>query len=350
LGSSCPRRSLRRIAGAALAVAASAGCSAPARLARVPVGSLLLAGCADGAGLVTFNPQTGSRWDVYAADPSPSLLRLTGDGRRAIVGGPGGSELTVVDLVRASRQRRVSLPARARALTLLDRRSTALVALEGLPRLHRVDLVSGAVEAIGPELGSASALAWSPQLERAFALVGGELVAVDRRAGGWVAGPRLALPAGALAPLRMPTRESLWIPCRDAGAIAVVSGRELALHRIDTGGSPVAVGLSLAEERVVAADASDGTLLRIDGRSREVLARIDLAPAAGGADPAPSAVVVDPSGRYAFVALVHARRIAVVDLVEDEVVGSFPAPGPPLSLAWTAIRRDELGLDLDPGD
>ena len=53
-------------------------------------------------------------------------------------------------------------------------------------------------------------------------------------------------------------------------------------------------------------------------------------------------VLVEPSGRYAFAPLVHADRVAVVDLASNAVLGTYAAGPGPIDLAWTWISKFDL--------
>lgn len=325
----------------ALLLGLSTACAGPGRLARVPVGSVLLVASAGEGWLAAHNPQTGSRTRAWPVAEAPTALTVTRDGRRAVVAGRGVTELVVLDLVEEVRHARVDLPERPRDVVMLDRRSEALVALDD--QVVRVGLHTGAeAGAVLADLGQPVALAWSPGLERGYLVdaASADLLVFDLA--GRTLG-RVSLPADARRALRRPAAEEIWIPGGAAGEVLVVDGRELTVERIAVPGAPVTLGMDGKGSTVLVADAAGGRLARVDAERRTVEAWIDLTPGAAGGDPTPGDVLVEPDGAYAFVALVHAGRIAVVDLSADEVTGSFPVDGAPVALAWTWLRRGEQG-------
>lgn len=324
---------------AVLALALSAACAGPGRLARVPVGSVLLVASAGDGTLASHNPQTGSRTRSWVVAEAPTALTVTRDGRRAVVAGRDVTELVVFDLTEEVRHARIDLPGRPRDVAMLDRRSEALVVIDDA--VLRVGLYTGSPpEVVLGGLAQPTGIAWSQELERGWVVDAGssDLVVFDldgERLG------RVSLPAEARRAVRRPAAEEIWIPCGAAGEVLVVDGRSLAVERIAVPGSPVALGA--AGRIVVVADAAGGRVARLDAELRSVAAWIDLAPAAAGGDPTPGDIRVEPDGRYAFVTLVHAGRVAVVDLDSDAVVGGFDVAAAPIALAWTWLRRGEQG-------
>ena len=343
-----PQRSGRRLASAALLLALP-GCMATGSLARVSPGSLLLVASAssspDSGQLSWHRPGTGRIDGSCVAAPVPTALTVTRDGERAVVSGPGIDELEVINLFTELRHARIELPASPVAAAMLDRRTSALVTAGR--QVLRVQLYTGSEpEIVLGGLRSPSGLAWSPDLERAHVVAGSsELISFDLE--GEILG-RTPLPAGARHILRHPASGQLWIPCPDAGEVAVVDEQTLEIRSARLGGTPVSLSFAGTSDAAVVSDASSTRLRRIHMESLEVLDSIELGPLADEADPTPGVVRVEPAGRYAFAALPHAGLVAVVDLEAGGVTGVIQTRGTPTAIAWTRLRR-RMGRAGDPG-
>lgn len=320
-----------------------AACAGPQKLVRVPIGSVLLVIDGGGATLESLNPQTGFYDRYYPVAEGPSAVTVSPDGRRAVVASFGSSQLTVVSVLDRRVERQFELPGRPRGVVFLNRQRAA-VPIEGGELLVVRLLAQNVARSFDVGVEQPRGISLSRDRKRAYVpdAASDQLVAVDLETG-TVLG-RVPLGRGPTDVLRRPYSEELWVTCRDEGSVIVVAGESLEVAaRIEVGGAPVGLGFDRKGRWALVADAAGGTVIRIDAGTREVVASVDLGSTGGegdgpGWDGTPAGVLVEPSGRYAFAPLVHADRVAVIDVAGNALLGTYPTGPAPIDLAWTWIN------------
>ena len=82
----------------------------------------------------------------------------------------------------------------------------------------------------------------------------------------------------------------------------------------------------------------------IDAHAHKEVQRIKI----GGENPQPIGLVVDPRGRYAYVACSGAKRIDVLDLGSLAITGGFETGNGPDGMGW--IRWNPAFREVFPDD
>lgn len=325
--------------------------AAPAAAQEPPQGTLLVLN-KSAASLWLVDPLTGARRAEIATGRGPHEVVVTSDGAQAVVADYGeqqpGHTLTLVDLVNGRALRTLDLAPHQRphGLALLPDGRLAVTS-ETSGALLLVDLEAGRVAAELPTAQAASHMvALTPDGARAFvANIGdGSLTAFDL-----AAGQRLGVVptgAGAEGVDVTPDGRLVLAANREADTLSLVDAATLELQaELPTARFPLRVKVTPDGRRALLSCALAGVLQVIDLESRGDVARIALGgePAIDAAGlpipqqgPVPVGVLVEPSGRLAFVACSQADLVAVVDLEQLAVVRRIATGRQPDGLAWSS--------------
>lgn len=321
--------------------------------AQDPAGGTLLVLNKSDATLWLLDPATGARRAEVPTGPGPHELAVTADGATAVVADYGdqqpGHTLTLVDLAAARVARTLDLAPHQRphGLALLPDGRLAVTS-ETSGALLLVDLQAGRVVAELPTGQAVSHMvAVTPGGARAFvANIGsGNLSAFDLAEGRLLG----VVPAGAGTEGVDVTPDGRLVLAsnREADTLSLVDPATLEeLAELPTARFPIRVKATPDGRRALVSCALAGVLQVIDLEARGELARIELggevAPDAAQRlipeqGPVPVGVLVEPSGRLAFVACSNADAVVVVDLERLAVQGRFATGRQPDGLGWTPL-------------
>jgi YVTN family beta-propeller protein len=277
-----------------------------------------------------------------------------------------GNTITVIDLLERRTERVIDLGeyTRPHGIEFLDRDHWFVVTSETKRALLKVSMRTGDVERVMDTKQDASHMvAVAPDKRRAWvANIGsGSVSAIDLESGEIA----MAVPTGAGAEgldVR-PDGSEVWVANRSEDTITVIDARTMeVLETIDVspdGAGPQAPGagnrprsfpirLKFTPDgaRALTTCALSGDVAVLDARERRITARIAMeAPAVEDAEgrlfqvpeggPTPVGLLVDPRGRFAFVANTNADFVAVIDLETLAIRGHIPTGREPDGLAWT---------------
>ena len=115
-----------------------------------------------------------------------------------------------------------------------------------------------------------------------------------------------------------PDGREVWVANRDDDTLTIVDAESLVvLATFATGDFPIRVRFTPDGGRVLVSNYMDGEVQVFDARTRAQLARVALdVPDVDPDTCRPVGILVEPRGRYAYVAATQADRIVVIDLDE----------------------------------
>jgi DNA-binding beta-propeller fold protein YncE len=345
-----PHRIIRRAATlAALVACTPCARGAVAQEARLPTGTVLVAGMDDDSVWLVDLP-SGERRGVIATHVPPHEVAVSRDGRRAAVTNYGdrergpGNVIQLVDIATARVDGELVVEGYQRLHGVLFLPGDSLLALtsERTGELLVVGVVDGAVRRRLPTGGDA------PHMVS----LGGDWLYTANIASGTVsrvdpAGDvgTLTWPAGTRTEGVAATPDGLegWTGGMEGGAVVGVegaTGREVA--RVDGLQVPYRLAVTPDGATVVVSDPPSEVLALIDRRTGTIRGRVDIRAAAVeaglGEETSPQGFALSPDGRWAFVSTRGIDRVAVVDLTSASVVAFLPSGAGPDGIAFTPVR------------
>ncbi|MEM7481713.1 MAG: hypothetical protein AAF481_11110 [Acidobacteriota bacterium] len=141
----------------------------------------------------------------------------------------------------------------------------------------------------------------------------------------------------------------VWVTNRSADTVSVVDAETLdILAEIAVEGFPIRLQITPDGATALVSNARGGNLAVLDTAERKVRAKIDLPLTAQdtegrlfsdrfGDSSVPIGIVIEPSGKRAYVAHTHADRISVVDLESGERTALLTAGKEPDGMGWTTV-------------
>jgi YVTN family beta-propeller protein len=289
---------------------------------------------------------------------APHEAATSPDGRRVLASNYGtpqapGSTLTVIDVVGARVEKTIGLGAgrRPHGLFFVGARR-ALVTAEGSKALLVVDVEKGSVEKVietGQEISHM--VAATPDGRRAFvANIGsGTVTAVDLSTGTVLA--QIPAGKGSEGIAVRPGGAEVWVANRGEDTVAVVDPVRLkVIAKLKAASFPIRVAFTPDGRRALVSCARSGDVAIFDAGERRETGRLraGLEPKPGAANllglagGVPVGIVIDASGRRAFVAHTNADAVAVFDLTKDALAGTLEAGREPdgMALSPLAVHRD----------
>jgi YVTN family beta-propeller protein len=300
-------------------------------------------------GKVMATLPTGSAPHEAASSPDGRLVLASNYGRPEAP----GSTLTVIDVVGARVEKTIELGAgrRPHGLVFVGARR-ALVTAEGSKALLVVDVEKGSVErAIETGQEISHMVAATPDGRRAFvANIGsGTVTAVDLATGTVLA--QIPTGKGSEGIAVRPGGKEVWVANRGEDTVAIVDQVELkVVAKLSAASFPIRVAFTPDGQRALVSCAGSGDVAIFDAGGRRETGRLraGLEPKPGAtnllgfAGGVPVGIVVDTSGRRAFVAHTNADAVAVFDLTKDALARTLAAGHEPdgMALSPLAVRKD----------
>jgi YVTN family beta-propeller protein len=260
-----------------------------------------------------------------------------------------GNQLTLIDLEKRTPIDSIDLGEHRRphgiAFVGADR---LLVTSEESQALIEVDVAARkVVRAIPTEQKVSHMVVVTPDAKRAFvANIGsGTVSALDLAAGTLLA--KIETGKGSEGIDVSPDGREVWVANREADTLSVIDvEKRTESAEIACAKFPIRVKLTPDGKRALVSNAQSGDVAVIDTATRKELARISMGLRAKdeadqrlfdkqfGDSPVPVGIVIEPSGKRAFVANTNADVITVLDLEKLAIAARFKAGREPDGLAW----------------
>jgi YVTN family beta-propeller protein len=285
----------------------------------------------------------------------PHEVAVSPDGRFALATNYGaetpGSSVTLIDVAAARAVKTIDLGAyrRPHGVRWLDGRR-ALVTAEERKALLVLDVHAGRVEdaiITGQEVSHMVAVAAGGSRAFVSNIGSGTVTVVDLAARKVV--ESVATGKGAEGVDITPDGKQVWITNREADTVTVLDSTTLkTLATLPSKSFPIRARATPDGRHVLVSNARSGDLTVFDASSlsqvkrvafeAEVVATEGRLLAGFGKSPVPIGVVVEPSGRRAYVALANADEIAILDLATWRQVGQLQAGREPDGMAYSTAR------------
>ncbi|HEX9639112.1 MAG TPA: cytochrome D1 domain-containing protein [Acidobacteriota bacterium] len=294
--------------------------------------------------------------------PGPHEVDVSPDGKLAVVTGYGaqgaaGNSLTVIDVAAAKVLRSVDLGeyTRPHGIQWAPSGAALYVTAEGKHALIELDPASWKIRRAlptGQEVSHMVALA--PKAGRAFvANIGsGSVTAFDLESGELL--KQIETGAGAEGIAATPDGAEIWVTNREADTVSVIDPATLEVRAtLPAASFPIRVKLTPAGDRALVSCARSGEVVVFDTAARSELKRIKLELAAldqtkqrifgdrFGSSPVPVGILIEPSGRRAFVASTNADAVSVLDLEQGKVVDVWQVGKEPDGLGYSPLSAGE---------
>lgn len=366
----------RLLAPLALALTCIAPACRSSAIARVPEGQGLLVLNKSDDTLSVIDPRSGDELDQLPVGVGPHEVAVREDGQQCVVANygrdVGGNTLTVIDLARGRVERTIDLREHRRphGIVYLDE-ATVLVTSETGGHLLVVGVEEGDVRHALPTRQDASHMVVaSPDRRWAYVanIASGSITVFDLEAGELLA----VVPTGAGSEGLdvTPDGKEIWVANRQADTVSVVDAATLeVVAEIDVspdGGGPqpaqgaarprsfpIRVKVTPDGGHALVSNAFAGDVAVLDVAARAIVTRIPMELSAveeaderllsDAKGPAPCGILMEPRGRYAFVANTNADIVTVIDLRDWTVAGRIPTDREPDGLGWATLPRGWTG-------
>lgn len=341
--------------------------------------ALLVVSAAEHA-LAVQDPITGNRTAYFRVGTGPSSVAVSSDGRTAVVTNRGtrlsGDSICVIDLYATNIVRTITLEVVEKKLDGTVRRRayhrpSSAVFLPDEPRVLITCSVEGAlllVDLIEARVIGDVVL----HEEGAFSVVvdhTGRYAFVCNRDSGTVSVIKLdrmrvvkTIDAGG-HPEGMalhPTRNEIWVTNRDTSSISIIDADELE-ERLEfaCGAMPTDVAFTPDGKHALVLNHQEGNISVFDAKTNRVRAVITLnrvtpteakarpvdMPAAFGRSPLPSQIVIDPTGKRAWVSTSRDDRISEINMSDRNprrwrIKRSIGTMREPICLEWSRVETD----------
>lgn len=297
----------------------------------------------------------GTTRAVIGTGVGPHELAVEPGGKRAVVCNYGaaipGSSLTLIDLERRLPLATIDLGEHRRPHGIAFRGpGLAIVTCEASNALIEIDVDQRKVlRAFPTDQKYAHMVVLSPDGKRAYAanIGSGSVSAFDLEAGKLVASASTG--AGAEGIAITPDGKELWVANRSADTLCVVDSADLSIRAtLECASFPIRVQITPDGARALVSNAKSGEVAVFDVATRKAVARVPLAVTAlergqgrmfaeqFDGSPVPVGILIDPSGKRAFVANTNADVVSVLDLENLTLSGRLRAGREPDGLAWWA--------------
>lgn len=338
-------------------VAMAAGLGAPS------TGALIVLNKSDDTASL-IDPESGATLHTLPTGPGPHEVAVSPDGRLAVVANYGhqvaNNTLSVIDLGSLTVTRTVDLGEFTRPHGLALRGSsgqTLLVTAEQQRALLEVDLTSGEVrDVFATDQDASHMVVAAPGGRHAYVsnIGSGSVTVIDVRAGERVA--NVATGAGAEGIDITPDGSEVWIANRSADTISILDTEtHEVVATLACAQFPIRLKFTPDGRHALVSNAQSGDVAVFERSSRELLRRIPMVAEASGDEdenrlfqagfsegPVPIGILVEPSGRRAYIANTNANLVTVLDLESWSVAGRISTGQQPDGLGWSTTP---LSLD-----
>jgi YVTN family beta-propeller protein len=285
----------------------------------------------------------------------PHEVAISPDGTTAVVANYGqrepGNTLTVIDLAAMRARATINLGDyhRPHGIQFFPDGKRVAVTAEVERAVIVVDIANAVVEtAVNTEQEISHMLVLSPDASRIYvtSIGSGTMTVVDIVAGTVIG--TVATGAGAEGLDISPDGTEVWVGNRADDTLSIVDTATLAITAtVPCPGFPIRVKFSIDGKHVLVSNAKAAAVAVFDAARRVEIKRIAMKSKAVdntddrlfgdrlGRGPVPVGILVEPSGRYAFVANTNADVVTVLDVSKWKVYGRVTAGTEPDGLGWS---------------
>jgi YVTN family beta-propeller protein len=293
-----------------------------------------------------FDPDSGEVVATVPVGRGPHEAAVSPDGATAVVCNYGemkpGSSLTVIDVAKAEVVRTIELGEHQRphGIEFLPDGKRIAVTTEVSKNLIVVDVESGEITAtVGTDQQASHMVALAPDGKRAFVanIASGSVSVIDLADGKL----EKVVPTGAGAEgiAITPDGAEVWVTNRAADTVTVLDAATLeSKGDLAAPTFPIRAKVTPDGKHVLVSCAESGDVVVFDRAGRKELRRIGMLDAGRGADyePVPIGILIEPSGKRAYIANAGADEVAVIDLETWTVVKRLRTGKQPDGMAWAA--------------
>lgn len=303
-----------------------------------------------------LDPASGEILATIPVGDGPHEAAASPDGRRIVVCNYGqqapGSTLTVIDTADHSVVRTIELGAyhRPHGIQFLPDGERVVVTAEAERMLLVVNVSTGAVEqAIGTEQDISHMVTMGPAGTRAFVpnIRSGSVSVIDLPEGELV--KIVETGAGAEGAATDMERGEIWVTNRSADTVSIIDSETLEIvATLECAAFPIRAAITPDSKHALISCARSGDVAVFDCESRELVKRIAMATEAVeqekrrgrlfenafGDSPVPIGILIEPSGKRAYVANTNADIVTVINLETWEIERRLTAGKEPDGLAW----------------
>ena len=302
------------------------------------------------------DPASGAVRRTVPTGTGPHEAAVSPDGRLAVVCNYGqqvpGSTLTVIDLERAAVARTIELGEyrRPHGVQFEADGKHVLATVEENRAILRVDVTLGkVVRALPTEAQVSHMVVLAPEARAFVANIGsGSVTAIDLADGKILA--QIPTGAGAEGIAVSPSGKEVWVTNRAADTLSVIDAEWLEVKAtLPCATFPIRVQFTPDGKRALVSNANSGDVAVFDVAERKELRRIPMEVTAVetqdgrlfgdqfGKSPVPVGILIEPSGKRAFIANTNADLVTVLDLEQWKIAARIAPGREPDGMAWSSL-------------
>ncbi len=309
------------------------------------------------ANISLIRPATGEVVATLPVGEGPHEAATSPDGRTVVVCNYGartpGSTLSIIDLPGKKVEATIDLVEyhRPHGIQYLPDGNHVVVTVEAEKKLLIVDVPGRKVAAaIDTDQDISHMVALSMDCKRAFVanIRSGSATVIDLESRQRIR--NIETGAGAEGVAVCPVRPEVWVSNRAADTVTILDTETLdKIGEVPCAAFPIRVTFTPDGKTALVSCARSGEVVIFDAAERKEVRRVKMEAEAGtdaeerlfgrtfGNSPVPVGILVEPTGRLAYVANTNADVVIVVDIAKGEIVRRVKAGKEPDGMAWSAI-------------
>lgn len=304
-----------------------------------------------------INLEDGKVKATIPTGEGPHEVAISKDGKTAVVTNYGantaGTTLTVIDIAGKKATKTISLEnyKRPHGIEFMQD-NQVLVTAEDNKALLIVDVASGEIVSnISTGQSGSHMVAFSPKHDMAFVpnMGSGSVSIIDLNKGQLM--KNIKTGAGAEGIAIAPAQKELWVTNRENNTISVININTLEIsEELKSKDFPIRIKFTPDGKYALVSNARSGDVKVFSAGKKELIHTISMSISEeelkeGGLlgnefenSPVPVGILINPSGKFAYVANTNADIITVIDLKNFEIVSRLKAGQEPDGMGYSAIE------------